>query len=65
METKGKSAKNPFTWKDVEGEIILLTVRWYCSYGLSTRNLVEMMKELGLNLDHSLGFIPYEQHRKR
>jgi hypothetical protein len=35
--------KNPFRWKHYEGEIILLNVRWYCSYGLSYRNLVEMM----------------------
>ncbi len=29
-------------------EIILLTVRWYLSYSLSYRNLVEMMEERGL-----------------
>jgi transposase-like protein len=37
--------KNPFHWKHYEGEIILLNVRWYCSYGLSYRDLVEMMEE--------------------
>jgi IS6 family transposase len=45
--------KNPFRWKHYEGEIILLNVRWYCSYGLSYRNLVEMMEERGLNLAHT------------
>ena len=39
--------KTPFHWKHYEGEIILLNVRWYCSYGLSYRNLVEMMEERG------------------
>ena len=28
-------------------------VRWYCSYGLSYRNLVEKMDERGLNLAHT------------
>ena len=45
--------KTPFHWKHYEGEIILLNVRWYCSYGLSYRNLVEMMEERGLNLAHT------------
>jgi transposase-like protein len=44
---------NSFHWKHYEGEIILLNVRWYCSYGLSYRNLVEMMEERGLNLAHT------------
>jgi transposase-like protein len=43
----------PFRWKHYEGEIILLNVRWYCSYGLNYRNLVEMMEERGLNLAHT------------
>ena len=33
--------------------MILLNVRWYCSYGLSYRNLVEMMGERGLILAHT------------
>jgi transposase-like protein len=37
--------KNPFYWKHYKGEIIILNVRWYCSYGLSYRDLVEMMEE--------------------
>ena len=44
------STKKPFHWRHVEGEIILLTVRWTCSYGLSYRNLIEMMDERGFNL---------------
>jgi transposase, IS6 family len=48
MKSKTKPAENPFHWRHYEGEIILLMVRWYCSYGLSYRNLVEMMEERGL-----------------
>jgi transposase, IS6 family len=29
-------------------EIILLCVRWYCKYGISYRNLAEMMQERGV-----------------
>jgi transposase-like protein len=53
MKTKFKSPEKPFHWKHYEGEIILLNVRWYCSYGLSYRNLVEMMAERGLDLVHT------------
>ena len=53
MKTKFTSSEKPFHWKHYEGEIILLNVRWYCSYGLSYRNLVEMMAERGLDLVHT------------
>ena len=40
-------------------EIILLCVRWYCKYGISYRDLVEMMQERGVGSgpvnDHALG----------
>ena len=29
-------------------EIILLCVRWYCKYGISYRDLAEMMQERGV-----------------
>jgi transposase-like protein len=45
--------KNEFKWKHFEGAIILLNVRWYCCYGLSYRNLTEMMEERGLDLAHT------------
>ena len=32
-------------------EIILLCVRWYCKYGISYRDLVEMMQERGVEVD--------------
>jgi transposase-like protein len=37
-------------------EIILLCVRWYCKYGLSYRNLSEMMQERGVSVDPSTLF---------
>ena len=37
----------------VEKDIILLCVRWYLAYPLSYRNLEEMMKERGVQVDHS------------
>ena len=32
-------------------EIILLCVRWYCKYGISYRDLAEMMQERGVAVD--------------
>ncbi|WP_201864884.1 IS6 family transposase [Microvirga soli] len=37
-------------------EIILLCVRWYCKYGISYRDLAEMMQERGINVDPSTIF---------
>jgi transposase-like protein len=34
-------------------DVILLCVRWYVAYSLSTRNLEEMMVERGIAVDHS------------
>jgi transposase-like protein len=34
-------------------EIILLCVRWYCKYGISYRDLAEMMSERGVAVDPS------------
>jgi len=44
---------NPFKWRHFEGQIILLCVRWYLRYGLSYRDLEEMMVEQGLGVDHT------------
>lgn len=33
--------------------VILLNVRWYCRYALSYRDLEEMMRERGIEVDHS------------
>jgi transposase-like protein len=37
-------------------EIILLCVRWYCKYGISYRDLAEMMQERCVNVDPSTLF---------
>jgi transposase-like protein len=37
-------------------EIILLCVCWYCKYGLSYRDLAEMMQERGVEVDPSAIF---------
>jgi len=47
-----KRNSSPFKWRHYEAEIILLCVRWYCRYGLSYRDLAEMMRECGLSVHH-------------
>ena len=37
-----------FKWRHFAGEVILLCVRWYCRYGISYRDLEEMMGERGV-----------------
>jgi IS6 family transposase len=34
-------------------EIILLCVRWYCRYGISYRDLEDLMAERGVAVDHT------------
>jgi hypothetical protein len=45
-----------FKWRHFEGEIILWAVRWYCRYGISYRDLEQMMGERGVPVDHSTIF---------
>ena len=42
-----------FKWRHFSGELILLCVRWYCRYGISYRDLEEMMAERGVGVDYS------------
>src|SRR6202171_5558544 len=42
----------PFKGRHFEAEIIVLCVRWYLRFGLSFRNLEEMMAERNLHVDH-------------
>lgn len=42
-----------FKWRHFQGESILQCVRWYCKYGISYRDLEEMMSERGLSIDHT------------
>ena len=44
---------NDFKFKHFKGEFILWAVRWYCKYGLSYRELEEMLTERGLPVDHT------------
>ena len=41
-----------FRGRHFEAEIIILCVRWYLRFGLSFRNLEEMMAERNLTVDH-------------
>jgi IS6 family transposase len=41
-----------FKGRHFEAEIIVLCVRWYLRFGLSYRNLEEMMAERNLHVDH-------------
>jgi len=36
--------------------MILVCVRWYCKYGVSYRDLQEMMSERGVIVDHTTIF---------
>ena len=42
-----------FKWRHFRGEIILWAVRWYCRYGVSCRDLEEMLEERGVSVDHT------------
>ena len=42
-----------FKWRHFHGEVIMQCVRWYCKYGISYRDLEEMMTERGLTIDHT------------
>jgi len=44
--------KELFKGRHFEAEIIVLCVRWYLRFGLSLRNLEEMMAERNLSVDH-------------
>jgi transposase-like protein len=42
-----------FKWRHFQGEVILQAVRWYGRYGVSYRDLEQMMGERGVPVDHS------------
>ncbi|USQ15537.1 IS6 family transposase (plasmid) [Legionella lytica] len=42
-----------FKWRHFHGEVIMQCVRWYCKYGISYRDLEEMMAERGMTIDHT------------
>lgn len=45
--------EHPFKWKQFSGEIILWGVRWYCLFALSYRDLVIMVEERGMSVNHT------------
>ncbi len=44
---------NIFKYRHFKFEIIIWAVRWYCKYGISYRELEEMMEERGVEIDHT------------
>ena len=48
----GRNRPALFKGRHFEAEIIILRVRWYLRFGLSLRNLEEMMAERNLSVDH-------------
>ena len=42
-----------FKGRHFEKIIILQSIRWYCAYGLSYRDIEELMAERGIHVDHS------------
>ena len=45
-----------FKWRHFHGEVIMQCVRWYCKYGISYRDLEEMMTERGLTIDNTTAY---------
>jgi transposase, IS6 family len=43
---------NIFKGRHFKYDIIIWAVRWYCKYGISYRDLEEMLNERGVELDH-------------
>lgn len=44
---------NAFKGRHFTGIIIFRVVRWHCKYGISYRELQEMLAERGVNVDHT------------
>ena len=42
-----------FQWRQTEPELILCAVRWYLRYSLSFRDVEELLRERGLEADHT------------
>ncbi len=42
-----------FKWWHYQSSVILGCFRWYCKYGISYRDLEEMMLERGFEVDHT------------
>jgi len=51
--TEPTSAQDLFKGRHFDQEIIVLCVRWYLGFKLSSRDLVQMMAERGIELAHT------------
>jgi transposase-like protein len=51
--TQPTSAQELFKGRHFDQEIIVLCVRWYLTFKLSSRDLVQMMAERGITLTHT------------
>jgi len=51
--TEPTSAQELFKGRYFDQEIIVLCVRWYLTFKLSSRDLVQMMAERGITLTHT------------
>ena len=51
--TEPTSAQELFKGRHFDQEIIVLCVRWYLTFKLSSRDLVQMMTERGITLTHA------------
>jgi hypothetical protein len=49
-------AMSDFKGRRFPTDIILICVRWYCKYGISYRDLEEMMSERSVIVDHTTLF---------
>lgn len=52
---------NPFKGRHFQRDIILWAVRWYCKYGISYRELQEMLAERLLTAKVRSRFFPFLQ----
>ena len=51
-----------FKWRHFAGDIILHGVRWYCKYGISYRDLQEMMQARGIAVDQTTLYRWVQKH---
>jgi IS6 family transposase len=56
MANRGAIVLSIFKRRRSSVETILLCVRWYCKYGISYRDLAEMMSERGVSVNPSTIF---------
>jgi len=53
MLTSSSDSSSLFKRRHLDSSIIILCVRWYITYKLSSRDLRDMMAERGINLSHT------------